>query len=159
MVEKEKPNIGVDALSFAFEPAHLVASEIAPHVARHHKEMLDSDANGAVNVDWESYIQGGLAGSCMIVTARHGGKLVGYSIYQIGRNSRQKHIMEAYGDGLFIEKEFRGFGRQFLEKADEFLKEYGVHQTHYALESARLGRWMAKAGYQSKTRIWSKQYE
>jgi|GEM_PF-3056683 len=147
-------------IKFGFEPAHLVAGEIAPHIVRHHQSIFDRDDNGSINIDWDTYMGGGLHGICMIATARHNENLVGYAVYQIGTNNRQKHIVEAFCEGFFVEPEYRGtLGSALLRHADVFLSRYGVQQTHYLIENDRIGRLLARQNYHCEFKLWSKKYE
>lgn len=142
-------------IEYDFLPAHLVAGEIARNVGCHYKEIEDKDR---LNIDWDYYLSAGLSGSCMVVTARSESELIGYAIFLISSSSRKKHIIEAYCDGLFIEKKFRGIGPSLMREADAFLESYGVNETNYVIESDRIGRLMQKAGFQRRHTIWSKRY-
>lgn len=147
-----------EEFTFDFVPAHLIAPEIAPNVARHHREMRDYGEGHRLNIDWESYLAAGLQGSCMVATMRHGGVLVGYSIYFIQPNPRHKHITEATGEGLVIEKEHRGrMFRSFQEKAEQFLKSYGAQTVNYLSGSESVGRLMRQCGLKPQFTIWSKE--
>lgn len=138
-------------------PFHAIGREIAPNVARHYAEMTDGDSYGTPNIDWESYLAASHAGQLMAVTIRDSKKLVGYSVFSIGRNPRYKHIIEANSDGIFLEKSYRGrLSRLLFQKSDEYLKNMGVHETNYTLSDDRIGRMLA--GYQSKYKIWSIKY-
>lgn len=146
-------------IAFGFVPLHEIAHEIAPNVARHYTEMTDGDDYGAPDIDWDAYIATSKAGLCRAVTVRDQGKLVGYSVYSIGRNPRYKTRIEASSDGIFLEKEYRGkYGDQLIKKADEYLKNLGIHETNYIESDDRVGNLLARNGYQSPYRIWSKKY-
>lgn len=119
--------------------------------------MTDPDDYGSPEIDWDSYLAASYAGRVMVVTARDGEKLVGYSIFTLGNNPRYKNIIEACNSGLFLEKPYRGrLSRLFIKKSDEYLKNLGVHETSYTLSDDRIGRMLA--GYQSKYKIWSIKY-
>lgn len=146
-------------ISFDFVPLHDVAHEIQPNVERHYAEMSDGDDYGPPEIDWETYLQASRIGLCRVVTVRDNGVLVGYSVYSIGRNLRYKNLIEASSDGIFLEKEYRGeLSIRLLNKADEYLSNLGVKETNYTESDDRLGRLLARSGYQSKYKIWSKRY-
>lgn len=146
-------------ISFDFVPLHKVGHEIAPNIARHYAEMSDGDEYGVPEIDWDTYLALSHAGHCLVLTVRDGEKLVGYSVYTIGRNPRYKQIIEASSAGIFLEKEYRGkLSEQFIKKADEYLKKIGVQETIYVLSDDRVGRLLGRGGYESKYKVWSIKY-
>lgn len=146
-------------IHFDFVPLHTVGHEIAPNIARHYSEMTEGDEYGIPNIDWDSYISLSHAGQCMVVTVRDDEKLIGYSVYSIGRNPRYKHFIDALSDGVFLEKEYRGkLSGEFMKKADEYLRNIGIHETSYILSDDRIGHILGRSGYQSHYKIWSKKY-
>jgi len=146
-------------IEFALVPAHMVAAEIAPNVERHHAEMNEGDDYGALNIDWDTYIQGSLDGRVKVLTARNDGKLIGYIIFTLGRNMRHKHVIEAQASGWYVEKEHRGrVSLDMLEKADECLHGIGVHRTDYILGDEAAAKLLQRKGYNSNYKVWSKNY-
>lgn len=144
-------------IEYAFEPFHKMAGDLAPNIVRHHQSMNQGDDYGDINFDWNSYIQGGMAGSCMVATARDDGKLVGYAIFMIGANPRHKHIFEAQGNGLYVEPEYRGrVSNELMAKAEHFLTEYGVDRIHHIINDETLGKLLGRKGYKSEYKVWSK---
>lgn len=146
-------------MEFDFVPLHQVVTEIKPNVARHYTEMSEGDDYGPPNIDWDSYLAASHAGLCRVVTVRDNGNLVGYSVYSIGTNLRYKHLIEAASAGIFIEKEYRGrLGDRLVKKADEYLRNLGIHETNYIESDDRVGALLGRNGYQSPYRVWSKKY-
>lgn len=146
-------------IEFDLVPLHRVYQEIMPNIARHYTEMTDGDDYGTPDIDWDTYLALSRIHRCVVVTARDGGKLIGYSAYTIGNNLRYKEITEATSSGVFLEKEYRGqLSSQFIKKADEYLKKIGIHETNYILSDDRVGRLLGRNGYESKYKIWSVKY-
>lgn len=144
-------------IEFGFVPLHEIAREIAPNITRHYTEMTEGDDYGYPNIDWDLYLEASFAGQCKVVTVRDNGKLVGYSVFTLGRNLRYKNMIEANNNGLFLEKSYRGhLSRLLMKKSDEYLKAIGIHETNYTLSDDRIGRMLA--GYESKYKIWSIKY-
>lgn len=142
-----------------FVPLHVVAGEIAPNIERHYAEMSEGDEYGCPNIDWDTYLHASMAGQCVVVTLRDKGVLVGYSAYTISRNPRYKHLIEATGSGLFIEKKYRGrYGLPLLRKADEYLKNIGINETNYIIGGERVGRLLERHGYKSTYKVYARRY-
>lgn len=145
-------------MKFDLVPAHEIADELAPNLSRHHSEMHVGDDNGDLNIDWDAFFQASLAGKFVAVTLRNEGKLVGYSLFLLGNNPRHKHILEAQGCGIHIEKEFRGQGLKLVRKADELLKAIGIQKTEYILNDSAMGKLLSRCGYKPNYTIWSYKY-
>lgn len=147
-------------ITFALLPLHRVYEEIKPNIPRHYSEMTEGDDYGPPDIDWEMYLHLSALNKCLVVTVRDDGKLVGYSVYSVGRNPRYKTITQACSDGIFLEREYRGkLSRIFMKKADEYLKKIGVRETIYILSDDRVGRVLGGNGYKSKYRVWRMKYE
>lgn len=143
---------------FNFVPLHSVAGEIAPNVERHYHEMSEPDEYGVPNIDWDAYLSASYSGQCFVLTARDDGKLIGYAVYTISKNPRYKHLIEATGNGIFIEKPYRGrLGIKILKIADEYLEKLGVHETSYIM-GGRAEKLLSRHGYKSTYKVWSKKY-
>lgn len=145
-------------IEYALVPGHEVAGEIAPNITRHYDEMLPEEKDkDAPNIDWQGYLAASHGGSCFVLTARDGVNLVGYSVYTIGTNPRHKEVIEAVGNGMFVEREYRG-KVNLLKKADELLKAAGVHETSYIIKSDRVGKLLGRNGYKPEYKLWSLKY-
>lgn len=144
---------------FDFTPLHLVVDEIMPNVARHYEEMSDGDDYGPPDIDWDTYLALSHARQCMAVTARDKGKLIGYGVFAITRNLRYRTLWMASSEGIFIEKPYRGnLSKKFLRKCDAYLALYGARETHYILSDDRVGKLLARNGYESKYKVWRVKY-
>lgn len=143
-------------IEYAVVPGALVAGEIAPNIAWQYQDSEDPE--GQINIDWDYYLS--LGPACQVVTARSDGRLIGYSIFVISTSSRQKHVLEAWNEGLFVEREFRGaVGPRLMKESDAFLKSIGVKQSHFVNSTPRMARLMRRNGMEPTHTIWSKKYE
>lgn len=146
-------------ITWDFVPVHTIAGEIAPNVERHYFEISEKDEYGVPNIDWRYYLEASNSGLCWAVTARDDGKLIGYSVFTISENPRYKHLLEANGNGLFIEKEYRGkLGMTFLKKTDEYLQKAGVKETNYIINGERVPKLLSRRGYKSTYKVYSRRY-
>jgi GNAT superfamily N-acetyltransferase len=132
-----------------------VAMEIAKNVSRHVEEMDDKDDEGAPNVDWIYYLQACESGACQVVTLRDGENLVGYAILMISNNPRHKHKYEAFCEGLFVEKPYRGkWAVNLLNKVRDYAKELNV-ELHFLVGDEKVGRLLALNGFKRSKTLWS----
>lgn len=151
--------VRIMAINYAFVPFTTCAKEIADNVDRYVSEITDGSEHGAPNVDWETYLEMSVRGLAMVVTARDGEKLIGFIALAITHNLRHKDITEAWSQGIFIEKEYRGeVGVALTKKADEFIKSFGVNTSNFMLSDSRVGRLLERNGYQPKYTVWSKNH-
>lgn len=146
-------------LDWNFIPAQFIAHEIKPNVKRHHSEISENDGSPEPNIDWDTYEQASHAGICWALTVRDKGVLVGYAIYTLSRNLRYMHIVEATSSGWYVEKKYKGIGLEMPKRAEEYLKNLGVHETHYILSGSRVGGLLERQQYKPKYTVWSKQID
>lgn len=146
-------------ITFDFVPLHLVTAEIAPNVERHYYEMTEGDDYGPPDIDWDGYNELSLAGRAFAAIIRDKGALVGYSTFAICENMRYKGRIEAFGQGIFIEKPYRSkYARKLVRHADICLSLLGVKETNYTLSDSRVGKMLESLGYKSTYTNWSRCY-
>ncbi len=117
--------------------------------------MNRGDSYGPPDIDWDLYLTASLTGHCKASIARDNGKLVGYSVYSIGTNPRYKTILEAWSDGIFLEKEYRGKGLSFLKSSHVRLKEFGVKEIKYLTNDEAFGKLLERLEGSSTYKLWS----
>lgn len=147
-------------MEYDFVNAFNVIGELAMNVERHYKEMLDSESELLPNIDWEHYRTISNMGVCKALTMRDNGKLVGYAVFTISTNPRHKDVLEAFCDGIFIEKEYRGkHSLMLFKKIDEYMKSFDVKEVHFLIDNEKIGRFLSKNGYNETKTLWSLKYE
>lgn len=147
-------------IAFDLVNSNDVAAEIAKNADRHVLEKLDYDDLGRPDIDWDYYIEAGHSGFCKVVTMRDKGHLVGYAVFMINNNPRHKKRIEAFCEGLFIEKQYRGkLAINFLQKCHEFMKKIGIHEANFLICDEKIGRFLAMNGFMETKRLWSIKYE
>lgn len=140
-------------IKFDLVSAHQIIKEIAPNIKQHHAEISDEE----LNVDWDYYIQASMAGQCIAITARDQDKLVGYNILTISENPRQRHIIEANGNGLYVEKPYRGtLGVRLIKETEKLLNNIGIKNISYMYCGERFERLLERLGYKTTFKVWSK---
>lgn len=94
-------------------------------------------------VDWDHYRAMEAAGTYRAVSAREGGRLVGYSSFSLTRQARYMHSLVAFGDVLYLEPGARrGMnGVRLIRETVKALKDSGAVRVTYGITTtARVGR-------------------
>lgn len=139
-------------IEWNFVPLHFILDELKVLAPRHYEEISDGEP---FNVDWNTYDAAGRSGQALAVTVRDKNILVGYIVFTISRNLRHMHLIEATSSGWYVEKKYRGqIGAELVKKADEYLKNAGVHKTEYILNGAA-GKMLERLGYKATHQVWS----
>jgi hypothetical protein len=143
-------------ITYDFVPLHLVLMEIAPNAERHYYEMTEGDDYGPPDVDWDGYAQLSHNGQAYAAIVRDKNVLVGYSTFVLCENMRYKGRIEAFGQGLFIEKPYRSkCARKLIRHSDVCLAQLGAKETNYTLSDKRIGKLLVSLGYKSTYTNWS----
>lgn len=143
-------------IQYDFLPLHHVIAEIAPNVERHYYEMTEGDDYGVPDIDWEGYIALSHNGQAYAGIIRDKTVLVGYSTFVLCENMRYKGRIEAFGQGLFIEKPYRSkCAKRLIRYSDNCLAQLGARETNYTLSDKRVGRLLESLGYKSNYSNWS----
>ena len=110
--ERQGCNVQIEAISS-------VAEEIASLSVRNYAETGIDPSHG-YNPNWSQYLSYELTDSCVVVTLRYKGTLVGYCIYLIGPFKHNKEILYADLDVIWISPAFRsGFNAMKMIKLGE----------------------------------------
>lgn len=145
-------------MRFQLERFSDMHGELFPLALEHHKEVsfnkdLPLDPNFEVYVDLE------LAGTVKFFTAREEGtdKMVGYSAFFVQPDLHNKTLMTAIQDVIFITKEKRGFGSEFISWCDDQLKSLGVNTVYqHVKHSHNHGQMLERKGYELIDLIYGK---
>lgn len=144
-------------MKFDFVPLDEVFDELQAHVAFNMAEIVA--AAKEFDVDWNTYKAAAEDGNMMVLTLRHDGRLVGYSVFYLCLNLRNKRVIEATNHGVFLEKQYRAkYGMRMLSEADKHLNRIGVNETSYINDDEAFGRLLARNRYKTKYKVWSVKY-
>tara|TARA_A100001201_G_C4014907_1_gene178772 strand:+ start:118 stop:627 length:510 start_codon:yes stop_codon:yes gene_type:complete len=119
-IEDESFNDFIQTMSGLFEQHY---DEIA-----HYKQI-------ELSIDIESYRRLARAGFLKIFTAIQSGNVIGYAVFIVKKNMRYSQSLQAVQDVLFIQKDKRGFGAEFIKYCDERLKEKGVQVVYHHVKA------------------------
>lgn len=122
-------------------------NEICPILSDHYEEVafykdipLEVDKNQYFELDDTGYIK--------VFTARENGVLIGYNIFFLRHNMHYKSSFQAANDVIYIQKDKRGFGREFIKWCEEELIKTGVQVIGYHIKfSHDWGHVLTEMGY------------
>jgi hypothetical protein len=102
----------------------------------------------------------GIDDTSALFTVRCGDVLVGYNLFFINRNPHQWHSLQATQDVIFIRKDKRGQGREFIEWCNNQLKNYGVQVVYYHVPlHNNWGKMLEGIGFQEHEIVYSKRLD
>lgn len=123
--------------------------ELMPLFEQHYLEISHFQ-DVPLDPNFEAYLAMEASGALRIYVAREeDGEILGYSAYIILRSPHYRTMVQAMQDVLFIRKEHRGFGRDFLSWCEEQLKADGVSAlaTHVHVKHD-FGKMLERLGYE-----------
>jgi hypothetical protein len=107
-----------------------VIEEVPPLFEAHHAEMTPHPFK--LNPKWEMYTEMERQGSLVVLTARDGEKLVGYSAFFVGQHRHFEDVGVAENDLLYLAEQHRKTAALgFLRFAEKTLKALGVQYISY----------------------------
>ena len=82
----------------------------------------------ALDIDWPKYLMFERMGIYKAVSARKGGRLIGYNGYYVQPIARHKSTVFAINDALYVDADHRKglVGPRLLKRSEEMLKEIGA---------------------------------
>lgn len=133
--------------------------DILPQIAAHWSE-LNPSSDIPFNPDVRTYEECDAAGILRIFTARHEGRLVGYSIFYVRPGIHCRDVLMASHDALFVERSARGLtGARFIIWCDEQLRKEGVRTVS---QNSRLdhdiGPMLKRLGYKPQEMVYVRQF-
>lgn len=142
-IEDEAFNDFIQTMSGLFEQHY---DEIA------HYKQID------LSVDIEAYRGLARAGLLKIFTASQSGNVIGYAIFIVKTNIHYSESLQASQDVLFIQKDKRGFGAEFIKYCDERLKENGVQVVYHHVKAKHdFSPLLERQGYELIDKVYGRQ--
>lgn len=134
-----------------------VFDEVAGYLAAN-ADIVRKATGTDLALDLPSYRAAAESGQMMILTLRHDGRLVGFSLFHVAADLRDKTRFEATNHGIVVSREYRKkYGERMFSEAHKFLKRAGVSETMYINDNAAFGRFLKKFHAKPKFTIWSVQ--
>lgn len=136
-----------------------VLTEIMPLLKEHYREIAHYQ-DIELDVDLEGYIRVDNAGMLRVFTCRHHKELIGYAVFLVKTNLHYRQSLQAIQDVVFISKEHRGFGRDFINWCDEQLKLEGIQVVyHHVKTKHNWGKMLEGMGYELVDLIYAKRLD
>ena len=155
--------MAVDATTATYQREQLtdaLIEEITPLLVRHYTEIAHYQ-DIKLDPDWSAYFNIQANGPMRIYTARaEDHALIGYSCFFVRYNPHYSRSLQAVNDVIFIDKERRGFGRQFIAWCDGQLKAEGVQVVYHHIKFAH--DWspiLERMGYEAQDKIMSRRLD
>lgn len=110
-----------------------------------------------LGIDLESYRSLAKAGFLKIFTASQNGAVVGYAVFIVKTNLHYSQSLQAVQDVLFIQKDKRGFGSEFIKYCDEMLKLKGVGVVYHHVKAKHdFSPLLERQGYELIDKVYGK---
>jgi len=146
-------------ITYSVEKLSDIFDELKPLLQCHYEEIARHKDVIKLNPDYDKYKVMDNAGYLHTVTARDGGKLIGYFVSFVMPHLHYKDCIMSVNDVLFIEKNYRkGFvAMRMFKFAERTLKERGVLKIHINMKIAHdFGILLERIGYVEIERIYEK---
>lgn len=147
-------------MHFQRERLETALDDMLPLLNAHWREIAHyQDIN--LDPDIEVYLKVEGVGQLRVFTARDDNKqLLGYSLFFVRHNIHYRQSLQATQDIIYIDKEKRGFGSEFIEWCDRQLKEEGVQVVyHHVKQKHNFGILLERQGYELVDLIYAKRLD
>lgn len=158
--EVRSPSKKVEGITFGQESFSKVFSDGYALFEAHWKEVSHYQ-DILLEVSAESYLKLESSGGLIIYTARDkDGILIGYAFFMVKNNIRYMSSKQALQDIIYISKERRGFGTEFIGWCDEQLKAAGVQAVyHHVKKEHNWGRILEGLGYELVDHVYGRRLD
>jgi len=149
----------VGTLTFQQEKIQDIYDEMLPIFIAHYHEIAHyKDIKLEPNV--AEYFKMEDAGFLKAYTAREDGELIGYAVYLVRHNLHYKSSLQAQQDIIYISKEKRGFGKDFIKFCDDELRKMGVQVVRQHIKFAHdWSKVLERMGYEKEDMLLSKRLD
>lgn len=148
------------SITYQIEPSMAeIKEEMQALVDQHFKECDARSQLFALDLDWELYEAMTSNGSCVLVSAREDGSLVGYASFVVTLHPHIKTCTHAMLDGLFVlpEKRSNGLAKNLILESERILQTNGVDYVMLAFTDENIGdSFCYKLGYKKTEVFYSK---
>lgn len=138
-----------------------VWDEIAPLTQQHYAELAHFQ-DIPLNPDRQSYEIAEAHGSLRTFVLRDAGRLIGYAIFFVARNSHYRDSLQARQDVLFLLPEYRGrrVGMTFIDACDAALRSEGVQAVYQHVKLAHdFGPLLLALGYEAVEKVYARRLD
>lgn len=147
-------------LKYQCEPALACIDEAYPLLYAHWEEIAHFK-DISLEPDLDAYEKLHKAGVLRTFTARNEfDKLVGYAVFVVRANPHYRSSVQAVQDILYVDKQYRGKGLEFIKWCDEQLKAEGVQAVYQHVKQAHnFGPALERIGYELVDLIYARRLD
>lgn len=135
---------------YAEEPYYLIVNELKGIVQSQWDELGEDQYKIKLSPRYDDYAALDEQGSLAMFTARHLGKIVGYSVILLYPHRHHKDRIFADSDLIFVKKEYRNkrIGYRLIKMAETWLRDIGIDYITYNFKAhLPYGHGITKLGY------------
>ena len=134
-----------------------IAKEFEPLLEAHWREIANYQSVIPLAVNWEAYRQADAGGKLVILTAREGDKLAGYSVFFVVRSPHYSSSVFGMNDVLYVRPEHRHgrAGVALIRESERVMKARGCVKISWHVKERNadgsvnpLGAILRKMGYE-----------
>ena len=128
---------------------------------RSHYKEISAYQDIELKPDWDKYLQMEREQKLTCFVARKGGdKVIGYAIFFVQFNMHYRESLQAVQDIIYIDKEERGFGSDFIQWMDKELKSDGVQVVYHHVKCKHdWGKALESLGYNHIEKMYGKRLD
>jgi GNAT superfamily N-acetyltransferase len=104
-----------------------IAKEITPLLERHWREIANYQEVIPLAVNFEAYRQADAGGKLLVLVAREGDSMIGYSVFMLIRSPHYRSSLFAMNDVIYVLPEYRKgrTGLALIRESEKLLKARG----------------------------------
>lgn len=133
--------------------------EALPLLTAHWREIANYQAAIPLDIDWDFYDKMQAQAKLLCITARVGGKLVGYSVFLITRHPHYVSTVFAANDVIFVSEDMRKgrIGLSLIRASEREARALGARKiTWHVKVTNDVARLLERLGYQCDELIMGK---
>lgn len=144
-----------------FQREHvLILIEEGRELMREHWDEITAYKDIPLGIDEEKYSKFEELGAMRAYSVREDDVLIGYAVFFVQYNPHYKGSLQATQDVVFIRKDKRGFGKEFLAWCDKQLEDEGVQVVYHHIKTKHnWGAMLEQMGYQLTELIYSRRLD
>lgn len=108
---------------------------VAKLIEAHWKEVALYQKDVPLEPDWDRYTKIDAVGKLVVITARDGEELVGYSVFILNEHLHYSSCLVASNDVIYLRPERRGIvGARLIKRSEEILRDLGVRRVTWHIK-------------------------
>lgn len=144
-------------VKFTQEDVSVYFFESISQLTKKHYDEIANYKDIHLDIDIEQYLKIQSVGMLRLYVARVDYNIVGYAFYFIKNHLHYKKSIQAFQDCIFIDPDFRGFGKEFIFWCENQLEKDGAEVVYIPVNRNHdFGNALKKLGYQHIDDVYGK---